>query len=71
MKDDPYQRSIFMHPFLENLKRQATENPMVALAVGGAVLAAVTKFLNVGVDMRNSHAWSREVARRAMKDGLK
>jgi hypothetical protein len=60
-----------MHPFLENLKRQAIENPMMALAVGGTVLAIVTKFLNVGVDMRNSHAWSKEVARRAMKDGLR
>jgi len=50
-----------MDKFLENLKRQAEENPIVALGVAAAVLAGAAKIMN-------SMAWSREVSRRAMKD---
>jgi hypothetical protein len=60
-----------MHPFIRNLQQQATENPMVALALGVTVVATVTKFLGASVDARNSRVWAREVARRTMKDGLK
>jgi hypothetical protein len=60
-----------MHPFLANLKRQAEENPMLALGVGAAVVTVVTKFIGAGVDMRNSNAWAKEVARRSMKDAAK
>lgn len=60
-----------MNPFLQNLKRQAEENPMIALAAGAAVLTAITKFMGASVDMRNSRAWSQEVARRAMKDATR
>ena len=60
-----------MNEFLENLKRQAQENPMLALAAGAAVLTVVTRFIGAGVDARNSHAWAKEVARRSMKDAAK
>lgn len=60
-----------MHPFLANLKRQAEENPMLALGVGAAVVSVLTKFIGASVDMRNSRVWAQEVARRAMKDATK
>lgn len=60
-----------MKPFLENLKRQAEENPMFAIAAGGTLLAGAAKFLGMIVSARNSRVWAKEVARRAMKDGLK
>lgn len=60
-----------MNEFLENLKRQAQENPMVALAVGATVVTVITKFIGAGVDARNSAAWAKEVARRSMKDAAR
>lgn len=60
-----------MDVFLNNLKRQAQENPMVALAVGATVVTVITKFIGAGVDARNSRAWAQEVARRTMKDATK
>lgn len=60
-----------METFLRNLKRQAEENPIIALAAIGAVLTAATRFIGAGVDARNSHVWAREVARRTMKDAIK
>lgn len=60
-----------MHPFVENLKRQATENPMLAIAAGATTLAGAAKFIGSVVSARNSRVWAKEVARRTMKDGLK
>jgi len=56
-----------MNEFMENLKRQAQENPMLALAAGATVLTVVTRFLGMGIAARNSHAWAKEVARRSAK----
>ena len=60
-----------MNPFLENLKRQAQENPMIAIAAGATVVTAAAQFLGKVVDIRNSNAWAKEVARRTMKDATK
>lgn len=60
-----------MDAFLQNLKRQAEENPIAALAVGAAVITTITKFIGVSVDAKNSRAWAHEVARRTMKDSIK
>ena len=57
-----------METFLQNLKRQAEENPIAALAVGAAVLTTITKLLGTTVDAKNSRVWAQEVARRTMKD---
>lgn len=53
-----------MNAFLENLRRQAEENPMIALAAGAAMLKGAA-------DLMNSRSWKKEVARRLVKDGLK
>lgn len=50
-----------MDKFLENLKRQAEENPMVAMGVAAAIITAVTKFMD-------SSSWRAEVKRREKKD---
>ena len=47
--------------FVDNLKKQAEENPIVALGVAAALLAGASKLIN-------SLAWKQEVARRAAKD---
>jgi hypothetical protein len=60
-----------MDKFWKNLKIQAEENPMLALAAGATVLTVVTKLLGAGIDMRNSHAWAKEVQRRSLKDSTK
>ena len=43
--------------FLNNLQRQAEENPVLALAAAAALLTAASKFAN-------AMAWRQEVARR-------
>lgn len=53
-----------MNDFIDNLKRQAEENPLVALGVAAALLTAGSKFIN-------SMAWKQEVARRTVKNATK
>lgn len=53
-----------MDKFLENLKHQAEENPVVALAAAGALATGLSKLVN-------SLAWKQEVKRRAKKDTKK
>jgi hypothetical protein len=47
--------------FLNNLKNQAEENPLMALGIAAALLTGASKLVN-------SMAWKQEVARRALKD---
>jgi hypothetical protein len=60
-----------MDQFINNLKTQAEQNPVLALAVGAGLITAISKFMNATSDSRNSRAWAKEVSRRAMKDSLK
>lgn len=53
-----------MEQFFNNLKRQAEENPVLAMGVAAALLSASSKFIN-------SNAWRKEVKRRAKKDAKK
>jgi hypothetical protein len=57
-----------MDRFIDNLKRQAEDNPVLALGVAAALITAVSKLLDSSNNARNSKAWDREVARRTMKD---
>lgn len=50
--------------FIDNLKKQAEENPILALAAAAAVLTAAGKFIN-------SIAWKQEVARRVKMEARK
>ena len=71
MKETTTQECYIMDTFLNNLKRQAAENPVLTLAVTAGLLTAASKLIGTGVDVRNSRAWAQEVQRRAMKDALK
>lgn len=55
-----------MKQYLENLKRQAEENPIVALIVGAGAITAVTKLLQANTERKNSQTWAKEVDRRRM-----
>ena len=56
-----------MNEFLENLKKQAEEQPMVALGIAAAVLGAMGKLINANTNARNAKTWNREVNRRIKK----
>lgn len=60
-----------MDRFIDNLKRQAEENPVVALGVAAVLITAISKLIDSSGNARNSRAWEKEVARRAMKDRTK
>jgi hypothetical protein len=60
-----------MNEFLENLKRQASENPVFALGVAAGLIGAISKLIDSTGNARNSKAWDREVARRVMKDATR
>lgn len=53
-----------MQKFIDNLKRQAEDNPMLAVGVGAAFVQATTKLLSASAQHRNSKAWKKEVDRR-------
>lgn len=50
--------------FTDNLKRQAQEKPLEALAIATALLIAVAKVMDANTQRSNSKAWAREVDRR-------
>lgn len=56
-----------MNEFLTNLKRQASENPMAALAGGAVFLQAAAKIGTAYAANKNSKAWKKEVNRRVEK----
>lgn len=53
-----------MNRFLENLQRQAEDNPVVAMGVAAALLTALSKLNDSRVNSKNSNAWAKEVDRR-------
>jgi len=60
-----------MSDFIDNLKRQAEENPVLALGVAAGLITAISKLVDSGATAKNSNAWKKEVARRAIKDARK
>lgn len=56
-----------MNKFMNNLKRQAEENPMLAIAVTVTDITVMTKLMDANTAHKNSKAWAMEVQRRAMK----
>lgn len=56
-----------MRKFLDNLKSQAEENPMVAVGVATAATAVAVKLVETLVSTRNSQTWAKEVNRRNRK----
>ena len=56
-----------MNEFLDNLRRQAEDQPMVAMGIGAAAITAIAKLLNAQTEHRNAKTWKKEVDRRTMK----
>lgn len=54
-----------MDQFLENLQRQASENPVMAIAVGAALLTAAGKFIDATGRYKGSAAFAKDAERRA------
>ena len=61
-------KGVAMRRFWENLKRQAEENPVMALGFGAAFLTAVGKFIDAAGHARGSHAYAKDVQRRIKRD---
>ena len=53
-----------MNRFLENLKKQAQENPVLALAAAAAVLTATSKLMQANNERSNSRTYRLETERR-------
>ena len=62
--DNPLQKGSIMEKFLNNLKRQAEESPMIAIGVGIGVLTAASKFLDAAGKAQGRRTWKKEVQRR-------
>lgn len=60
-----------MNEFLENLKREAADNPVVALGVAAGLITAISQLLNASVKKSNARDWKREVRRREAKDAAR
>lgn len=60
-----------MNEFLENLKREAAANPIVALGVAAGLITAIGKLMNANTDARKARDWKREVRRREVKDATR
>lgn len=60
-----------MDPFLENLRRQAEENPVIALGVAAGLITSISKLIDSTANAKNSRAWKKEVDRRVKKAALR
>jgi hypothetical protein len=53
-----------MNRFLENLKTEVEDNPLLAMGIAAGLLTAVSKLANTGIDAKKSVDWSKEIDRR-------
>lgn len=54
-----------MNKFLNNLKHQAEENPMLAVIAAGGAVATATQLINSLASAYGRRTWSKEVKRRS------
>jgi hypothetical protein len=62
----PTMKGPTMNKFFTNLKKQAEENPLVAIGVATVAVTAVTKLMQANTERTNSRTWEKEVDRRRM-----
>jgi hypothetical protein len=58
---------LFNSNFLNNLKREAENNPMLAVALGAAFITACSKFIDAAGHSAGSRAYARAVKHRTQK----
>lgn len=56
-----------MEKFINNLKRQAAENPVVALGIAAALLTAMSKVMDSNTSRVSARTHAREVDRRIIQ----
>lgn len=56
-----------MNDFLEKLKLQAQENPILALGIAAALITTISKFVDSSASSKNAASWERETKRRDRK----
>lgn len=56
-----------MSKFIDNLKRQAEDNPIVALGVGAAFMTAMSKLADANTARVSAKTHAKEVDRRIRK----
>jgi len=59
-----------MKKYIDNLKRQAEENPLLAAGIAIAAVTAVTKLMQANTEHNNSKSWAKEVDRRRMNSKM-
>jgi len=59
-----------MNEFLENLKREASANPVVAIVVAAGLLTAAGKFIDAAGRAKGSYAYAKDVERRVKASKL-
>ena len=57
--------------FADNLKRQAQENPLLAVAIGAGAVTAVTKLIEANTQRTYAKAHVREIDRRVRAQSYK
>lgn len=60
-----------MNEFLENLKREASANPVVAIAVAAGLLTAAGKFIDAAGHAKGSRAYAKMVENSIKKSNQK
>lgn len=55
-----------MKKYIDNLKLQAEENPLVAVGIGATLILAVSRLLQANTNRKNALTWAAEVDRRRM-----
>ena len=53
-----------MNEFLENLKHQASANPLLTIALTAGLLTAASKFIDAAGHAKGSAAYAKDVERR-------
>lgn len=56
-----------MNEFIENLKREASANPLLAIGVTAGLLTAAGKFVESAGSVKSKHAYAKMMSK-AMKD---
>lgn len=59
-----------MNDFLENLKREATANPTIALGVAAALITASAKLIEAAGSVKSKNAYAK-IAKQAAKNAKK
>jgi hypothetical protein len=55
-----------MKKYIDNLKYQAQQNPLVAAGIGASLILAISKLLQANTNRKNANTWASEVERRRM-----